>query len=136
MSQSPFAQPSQAAYPYSAYRPSSGVFGSYPATAAYPGAAAYQTGVTGYGSWPYQYGYVSQHAQSRPTIPTATAPTPTFSPTVPQRSTFTPYTPTYPRDTVAVATTTSVGGGVAAGVGRPPRKQTTSFKGSFTKERM
>jgi transcription initiation factor TFIID subunit 13 len=109
------------AYPYAPYRPStSGTFGSY------QGAASYQTGVTGYGSWPYQYSYIPQLPQSSRTPGSYT---PTFSPSVPQRSTFTPYTPpTYTKDTATAAPT--------VGPTRTTRKQQSNFKGTFTKERM
>ena len=126
-------------YTYSTYHPPTGAYGHPQTAAAYSNpyqAASYPTGVTGYGAWPYQYSYVpQQHPQStlqslRPStvLPaTATTFTPTFSPSLPPRSTFTPYTPTYSRDVVTTPT--------APATGRGSRKQQSNFKGLFSKER-
>lgn len=138
------------AYPYSAYH--------YPAT---PGAYPYQTGsaypttaVTGYGTtaWPYAYNhhYYQQHAaaqahaaaqRSAAAASASTATTPASSqpqqtqqatvPTVapPTRTTFSAYTPTtYQRESVTAA---AYGGAT----GRGSKKQGSTFKGLFNKER-
>ncbi|KAJ7097899.1 transcription initiation factor IID, 18kD subunit-domain-containing protein [Mycena belliarum] len=112
------------AYPYGAYQ------ASYPQTPGgayqYPSAGAYQYG------WNYSYNY-GQHAQSTPAQPRPSAPTPvigsarTSTPNPPQRSsTFSSYTPSQLRESVAAAST----GGAT---GRGTRKQ-PSVRGSFTKE--
>ncbi|KAG6814366.1 hypothetical protein H0H92_010952 [Tricholoma furcatifolium] len=124
--------PTSTTYPYG-YHPAA--YAAHPQT---PGAysytaAAYQTGVTGYG-WQYAYPW-PQLAQQTPTptaasqtatpVATHTPATPTVAQTLPKTTTFTTYTPTYLRESVAAASS----GGVT---GRNSRKQST--KGMFTKE--
>jgi len=125
--------PTSATYPYGAYHPS-----TYAQTpGAYPyQASAYQTGVTSY-TWPYTYGYI-QHPQAvlqrpaslaTPAQATSSVATTPPAPLVPQRSTatFTPYTPSYMRD----STTSSIAGSFSA---RGSRKQ-SNLRGLFLKER-
>ena len=142
----PVTQPGQQAttFPYGAYHPPPGPYGQ--ALTHAPGATPYPsaypshyptTGVTGYGSWPYAYNYApgSQHIQtagaSRPLVQTIGVPTATSIPTptsaTSRTTTFSAYTPSYLRESVAAAAT----GGAT---GRASRKQ-ANFKGLFTKER-
>ncbi|KAK2466893.1 hypothetical protein APHAL10511_001151 [Amanita phalloides] len=127
--------PTSTTYPYSAYHPTALSGYGHPQT---PGAysyqaAGYQTGVTGYG-WTYPYSYVPQHPQSavqrlQPQTPASVGAqtTATTAPSVPQRSsTFTSYTPSYVRDSVAAAAT----GGAT---GRGSRRQ-SNLRGLFAKE--
>jgi hypothetical protein len=127
-------QTAATAYPYVPYHPPTA--GAYGQTAtAYPNpyqtGTSYPTGVTGYGTWPYQYNYIPQHPQSaqnsRPAAVqgTSTTFTPTFSPALPPRTTFNSYTPSYLRE-VAAST--------AIATGRGPRKQQSNLKGLFAKE--
>ncbi|KAJ7111587.1 transcription initiation factor IID, 18kD subunit-domain-containing protein [Mycena crocata] len=119
--------PASAAYPYGAYQAYAG-HTPYPQTPGsayqYPAAGAYQYG------WNYSYNY-GQPSQSAalPRAPAAT-PTPaarTSTPNPPQRSsTFSTYTPSHLRESVAAAAT---GGATARG----SRKQST-VRGLFTKE--
>jgi transcription initiation factor TFIID subunit 13 len=102
----------------------------YPTTYQTP----YATGITGYGSWPYAYGYVAQQPHtytSKPATSSSVA-VPSTSQVGPQRTTFTtyssPYTP-YRKD--AGQTSSTSGTGTTA---RGPRKQ-ANFKGLFAKER-
>lgn len=134
---SPGGQQPPTGYPYGAYHTATpgtyGQPGTYPTP--YQATGAYQTGVTGYGAWPYPYSYApQQHPQSsahaqRPTLQTSVTPTSSTpaAPPLPQRSTFTSYTPSYLRESVAAAAT----GGAT---GRGSRKQ-SNFKGLFAKER-
>ena len=141
--QTPATQPATTAptsYTYTAYHPPgtyAQVSTSYPSP--YPSTASYQTGVTGYGAWPYQYSYLpQQHAQSsvqqaRPNTvlpPTTSTYTSTFAPTAPPKTTsFSSYTPApQVRETATAAAT-------PATTGRVRHKQQANFKGLFTKER-
>jgi len=120
--------PSTTPYPYGAYS-----YSPAPGTYGYPG--AYQAGVTSYG-WTYPYSYVPQHPQGAAAAATASAYTPrppatpvtshTPTPTsMPQRApTFSSYTPSYTRESVASLNT---------GGGRGGRRQ-SNLKGLFTKE--
>ncbi|KAF8636679.1 hypothetical protein AX17_003485 [Amanita inopinata Kibby_2008] len=132
------APPSSTTYPYSAYHP--GVLSAYghpqtPGAYPYQAAGAYQTGVTSYG-WTYPYSYVPQHPQTavHPQRPQSQTPTSSAThtaapaaPPIPQRSsTFSSFTPSYLRDSVAAAAT----GGAT---GRGSRRQ-SNLKGLFTKE--
>lgn len=143
----PVTQPVQQAsttFSYGSYHPPPGTYGQ-PMTHA-PGATPYPstyptyptTGVTGYGAWPYTYNYApgsQAHIQtagpSRPIVQTAGVPTATSTstpaPMTPRTTTFSAYTPTYLRESVAAA-------GTGGATGRASRKQ-ASYKGLFTKER-
>ncbi|KAG6851000.1 hypothetical protein H0H93_004487 [Arthromyces matolae] len=123
--------PTSTTYPYGAYHPA-----AYQQTpGAYPYAPSYQTGVTSYG-WPYPYPWphpVQQTHTPTPVVPqasTSAVAVPATTPHVAQtpiKSTmsFTPYTPSYMRESVAAAAS----GGAT---GRGSRKQ--SYRGLFTKE--
>ncbi|KAG6866939.1 hypothetical protein C0991_003855 [Blastosporella zonata] len=128
--------PTSTTYPYGAYHPAAhAAYAAHPQT---PGTYAYtpssyQTGVTSYG-WPYPYAWPHPAQQSHTPTPVPQAPTPAAAhppatPTVTQApakpTTFTSYTPSYMRESVAAA---SSGGAT----GRGSRKQST--KGLFTKE--
>jgi hypothetical protein len=85
------------------------------------------TGITGYGQWPYPYRYVPQQHNPyapRPAGP-STAPPPQRNATF---STYTPYTHSYKRDTLAP---TATGSTTTRGI----RRQQSNFKGVFAKER-
>lgn len=119
------------AYPYSTYPP--GPYGqSTPGTTPYPTYSYPTTGVTGYGTWPYTYNYTpgpqqaKSAATSRPTVQTAGASSAASTLATPRTMTFTSYTPSHLKESVAAA---SSGGAT----GRGSRKQ-TNFKGLFTKE--
>lgn len=123
--------PASAAYPYGAYQASYAPHTAYPQT---PGAYPYQAaGAYQYG-WNYSYNY-GQHPQSataaQPRVNAAT-PTPaatarTSTPNPPQRSsTFSSYTPSHLRESVAAAAT---GGATVRGSRKQP-----SVRGLFTKE--
>ena len=130
-------------YAYTPYHPP--IAGTYSQmSAAYPSpyssTASYQTGVTGYGAWPYQYSYVpQQHAQSsaqqvRPNTalpPTTSTYTSSYVPAAaPKTTTFSSYTPTTQvRESAPAATAPPVT------TGRTRSKQQANFKGLFTKER-
>ncbi|KAF7338266.1 Transcription initiation factor TFIID subunit 13 [Mycena venus] len=123
--------PASTTYPYGAYPT------AYPPHTPYtptPGAYSYQAaGPYQYGAWKYAYNYQQQPqaatAQPRPApaTPTPAASARTSTPNPPQRSsTFSSYTPSHLRESVAAAAT----GGAT---GRGSRKQST-VKGLFTKE--
>ncbi|KAJ6630831.1 transcription initiation factor IID, 18kD subunit-domain-containing protein [Mycena sp. CBHHK59/15] len=120
--------PTSTTYPYSAYQASYAAHTPYAQT---PGAYPYQpTGAYQYG-WNYSYNY-APHTPSATQPRTAPTPTPTASvrtstPNLPQRSsTFSSYTPSHLRESVAAAAT----GGAT---GRGSRKQ-PSVRGLFAKE--
>ncbi|KAG6832132.1 hypothetical protein H0H87_002444 [Tephrocybe sp. NHM501043] len=125
--------PTSTTYPYGAYHPHA-AYTTHPQTpGAYSYTPTYQTGVTSYG-WPYQYTWPHPAQQSHtpttaPQTPVPAATHPPATPTVTQvpikPTTFTSYTPSYMRESVAAA---SSGGAT----GRGSRKQST--KGLFTKE--
>lgn len=126
-------------FPYGTYHPPPGAYGQ--ATGATPYTWP-TTGVTGYGTWPgYAYNYAPStqktHIQSgaqtsRPIIQTAgmqaAASTPTPGSATPRTTTFSSYTPSYLRESVAAA-------GSGGATGRGSRKQ-ANFKGMFSKECM
>ncbi|KAG6909691.1 hypothetical protein DXG01_015892 [Tephrocybe rancida] len=125
--------PTSTTYPY--YHPAAHTaYVAHPQTpGAYPYNPPYQTGVTSYG-WPYPYAWPHPAQQSHTPTPAPQAPAPAVAhppvtPTVAQApakpTTFTSYTPSYIRESVAAA---SSGGAT----GRGSRKQST--KGLFTKE--
>ncbi|KAJ7774575.1 transcription initiation factor IID, 18kD subunit-domain-containing protein [Mycena maculata] len=127
----PASAPASAAYPYGAYATSYAPHTPYPQT---PGAYPYQAaGAYQYG-WNYSYNY-AQQPQAAASQQRAHAPTPTpaatartSTPNPPQRSsTFSSYTPSHLRESVATAAT----GGAT---GRGSRKQPSSVRGLFTKE--
>jgi len=113
------------------YLPPAGTYTqNTPTTSPYPATyqTPYPTGITGYGSWHYPYGYVAQQAHTygqriTASIPTAGVPSATGL----QRTAYTgyasPYAP-YRKDSA----------GLAATMSRSPRKQ-SNFKGLFAKER-
>ncbi|KAJ7343445.1 transcription initiation factor IID, 18kD subunit-domain-containing protein [Mycena albidolilacea] len=123
--------PASAAYPYGAYPAAYPPHTPYPQT---PGTYPYQAaGPYQYTAWKYAYPYPQQPqtpaAQPRPApvTPAPAASTRTSTPNPPQRSsTFSSYTPSHLRESVAAAAT----GGAT---GRGARKQ-SSLRGSFTKE--
>lgn len=128
--------PASATYPYGAYHSSHSAYGHPQTPGAYTyQAPAYQAGVTGYG-WTYPYSYVPHPAQHvhtpGPAPQTAASTTVNATPTpapmpVPQRTTtFTSYTPSYIRESVAATSSNST-------TGRGSRKQ-SNVKGLFTKE--
>lgn len=126
-------------FQYGTFHPPPGAYGQpHPQTpGATPYAAAYAnhpypTGVTGYGAWPgYTYNFVGQQPHipglHRPPLQavgltTAASPQAVLAP---RTTTFNSYSPSYPKETVAVAS--------SGGAGRAPRKQ-VNHKGLFSKE--
>lgn len=119
----PAGQPAST-YPYSAYHLPQSNASTY-AQVPYPQAQGTYPGAQGYAAWTYGYPYQQASQAARPPIaaPTA-APQSAHAPT-----TFTSYTPTYPRD----ATAAPAGPSGSSGGARGPRKQ-SNLKGLFTKE--
>lgn len=125
--------PTSTTYPYGTPYAPHGAYAQTPGAYSYQ-PQAYQTGVTGYG-WPYPYATYVPHAQQMhaqrpatqtPAPVTAHAPTTAPTPILQRTTTFTSYTPSYLRESVAAAST----GGAAA---RGSRKQ-SNVKGLFTKD--
>jgi len=124
--------PAPNTYPYGAYPTAYTPHTPYAQTT--PGAYPYQAaGPYQYAGWKYAYNYPQQPqsaaAQPRPApaTPAPTASARTSTPNPPQRSsTFSSYTPSHLRESVAAAAT----GGAT---GRGSRKQ-SSVRGLFTKE--
>jgi transcription initiation factor TFIID subunit 13 len=139
-------QPPTTTYAYGAYHPPPGVYGQphtqAPGASPYPTAYSthgYPTGVTGYGTWSgYAYNFAPGQRPllqplagnvSRPPIQTAGVPTATSTSAAaltPRLTTFSSYSPSYPKESAAAASS----GGTS---GRGTRKQ-VNHKGLFAKE--
>jgi len=121
----------QAVTTYGQYHPSAGTYTqptSNPST--YP--TAYTTGVTGYGSWHYPYGYVTQQGQSYASRPPGSGiGVSTSGVSSSQRPSFATYPATYSPYRKDSGQPTSLPASSAAA--RALRKQ-SNFKGLFAKE--